>query len=162
MTAKWITVTKNCFGTKLYIFRKSFTLDSSADEFNVKVSADTRYRLYINGKEICHGPCAGGVFKKYYEETECADALTVGENIIEVKVLHNADSNQLITMFRRNKPALFFEGIRVEKSVAVIDAPEPPDSSRRIQEPLREGRFARVNMRENAECEVVHGKLLSI
>ncbi len=111
MNAKWITVASDCFGTGMYIFKKSFTLDKTAEKFGIKVSADTRYRLFINGKEICHGPCAGGVFKKYFEETDCADALVIGENKIEVQVLHNANSNLLITMFRRNKPALFFEGI---------------------------------------------------
>lgn len=111
MDAKWITVSNGCSGTKLYIFKKNFNLDKCADLFTVKVSADTRYRLYINGKEICHGPCAGGVFKKYFEEAECADALLIGQNTVEVQVLHNADNDLIITMFRRNKPALFFEGV---------------------------------------------------
>lgn len=110
MNAKWITVKTNKGNTSLYIFKKSFHLSKKASEFTVKVSADTRYKLYINGHEICQGPCAGGIFKKYYEEIECSCALNEGENIIKVKVIHDPTDSMLITMFRRSKPALYFEG----------------------------------------------------
>jgi len=110
MNAKWITVNE-CHGdTSLYIFRKRFELSERISEFTVKVSADTRYRLYINGHEICQGPCAGGVFKKYYEEIECSHALRLSENTIEARVIHDPTDSKLITMFRRSKPALYFDG----------------------------------------------------
>ncbi len=110
MNAKWITVKTNRGNTSLYIFKKSFHLSEKPYEFTVKVSADTRYKLYINGYEICCGPCAGGAFKKYYENIECAYALNKGENVIEVKVIHDPTDSKLITMFRRSKPALYFDG----------------------------------------------------
>jgi hypothetical protein len=37
-------------------FRKSFELPEKPESFIVHVSADNRYRLFLNGMEICEGP----------------------------------------------------------------------------------------------------------
>ena len=79
--------------------------------FLVRVSADTRYQLFINGRECSHGPCQGSSFVKYYEEVECGEALRQGENEIFVKVFHIIDDEQYLTVFRGNKPALYFYGV---------------------------------------------------
>jgi len=109
MKAQWITVTEPANKTAFYIFTKSFTLTKSAVSFKAKISADTRYKLYINGIEAAQGPCMGGAFYKYYEELELSKLLTVGENMITVKVLFTKNEKHLTTMFRNNMPALFFD-----------------------------------------------------
>lgn len=49
MAAKWITVTEPSSKTSCYIFKKTFTLTEAPVSFYIRVSADTRYKLYING-----------------------------------------------------------------------------------------------------------------
>jgi len=52
-TAKWIAhpiASGNDFG--VYHFRKSFVLNERPGSFVVHVSADNRYRLFINGKNV--------------------------------------------------------------------------------------------------------------
>ncbi|MBE7100870.1 MAG: hypothetical protein E7364_04595 [Clostridiales bacterium] len=113
MGAKWITISKkpNSESGTLYVFKKKILIDKPILSFLVRVSADTRYQLFINGRECSHGPCQGSSFVKYYEEVECGEALRQGENEIFVKVFHIIDDEQYLTVFRGNKPALYFYGV---------------------------------------------------
>lgn len=48
--ARWISLPNepsNIYG--IYHFRKSFELDSVPDKFIIHVSADNRYKLFVNG-----------------------------------------------------------------------------------------------------------------
>ena len=41
-------------------FKKEYEFDEDAESLNVKISADTFFRLYINGEFVGNGPaCAG-------------------------------------------------------------------------------------------------------
>ena len=45
-------------------FKKEYEFDEDAESLNVKISADTFFRLYINGEFVGNGPaCAGGDFE---------------------------------------------------------------------------------------------------
>ena len=68
MNAKWITIEERPDRTSLYIFRKKFTYLKEAERFQIEISADSRYRLYINGVFLADGPCMGGEYTQYYEE----------------------------------------------------------------------------------------------
>ena len=121
MGAKWISIEKRSERSALYLFKKEFYVDSAIKSFKVKFSADTRYRLYINGKEFSHGPCQSSPFVKYFEEVECAGGLKVGKNEICISVFHAADPFHFGTMPRRDKPALYFAGVlSTEKEETVL------------------------------------------
>ena len=113
MQAKWITATPASHKTSLYIFQKTFRLEKEVLRFPVRISADTRYKLYVNGKEMAQGPCKSSRFVKYYEELDCAEALMLGENEIKILVLHIApqDGNFFTTAYHREKVALYFDGL---------------------------------------------------
>ncbi|MDP4189050.1 MAG: alpha-rhamnosidase, partial [Bacteroidota bacterium] len=54
--AKWIScpgISGKEYG--VYLFRKDFNLDSEPKQFIVHVSGDNRYKLYVNGKQVCNG-----------------------------------------------------------------------------------------------------------
>ena len=85
--AQWIT----CPGVSpyeygVYHFRKSLTLDQQPDSFIINISADNRYRLFVNGQAVCWGPARGVIFHWYYETIDIASFLNSGENIIAVQV----------------------------------------------------------------------------
>ena len=55
--ASWIThpaAPKNEYG--VYLFRKSLDLASAPARFVVHVTADSRYRLFVNGQSVSFGP----------------------------------------------------------------------------------------------------------
>jgi hypothetical protein len=85
--AKWITVPgepSNDYG--VYLFRKTFSLKSVPASFVVHVSADNRYKLYVNEKLVSLGPARGDLYYWNYETTDLAPYLVPGTNIIAARV----------------------------------------------------------------------------
>jgi hypothetical protein len=85
--AEWIThphsPEKN-YG--VYYFRKSFHLPDLPAQFIIHVSADNKYRLYVNGEMVCQGPATGDLNNWNYETIDIADYLKDGENLISAQV----------------------------------------------------------------------------
>jgi len=70
----------------VYHFRKTFNLADKPDKFIIHVSADNRYRLYVNGKPICSGPARGDIYSWYFETVDIASFLQKGTNCIAASV----------------------------------------------------------------------------
>ncbi len=68
------------------LFRREFKLDEAPDKAMLKVFADTRYRLIINGKTVCHGPARFFPEFPMYDELDVALYLQGGQNVIAVMV----------------------------------------------------------------------------
>ena len=91
-TASWITVPgepANDYG--VYLFRKNLQLSAKPVSFVVHVSADNRYKLYINGKLVSLGPARGDVNHWNFETVDIASYLQAGNNIIAAKVWNEAE-----------------------------------------------------------------------
>jgi len=85
--ASWITcpdVPQRDYG--VYHFRKTVTLDAKPTKFVVHVSADNRYRLFVNGKAVCSGPARGDLYNWYFETIDIAPYLQTGYNTIAALV----------------------------------------------------------------------------
>nr|WP_260440144.1 glycoside hydrolase family 78 protein [Cohnella lubricantis] len=54
----------------------------------VSVSADSRYRLYLNGESVSSGPCKGDLNTHYYETVDVTDRLHSGTNMLAAFVVH--------------------------------------------------------------------------
>ena len=67
-------------------FRKEFNLAEKPDKFIIHVSADNRYKLYVNGKIASLGPARGELYHWYFETVDIASFLKAGENIISAVV----------------------------------------------------------------------------
>lgn len=91
---------------------------NAVKNFSVRISADTRYRLYINGRELAHGPCQSTLHVKHYEELDCAHALVDGENEISIVVLHMSGLG-FTTAPHCENPALYFDGTLITKGETV-------------------------------------------
>ena len=120
MNASWITIPVKPDRTALYIFKKTFDYVGEANSFKIDISADSRYRLYINGRELAAGPCQSGEGTTHYESLDAVRALVQGENKIEVRVFHLVGDHWL-NMWRREKPALFFNGVINDKVEILSD-----------------------------------------
>jgi len=87
--SNWIThpsIDKTAHG--LIHFRNTITLDQKPEEFIIHVSGDNRYRLYVNGEEVCYGPQLGDMRHWRYETIDIASFLRAGENIVAAAVMN--------------------------------------------------------------------------
>jgi alpha-L-rhamnosidase len=85
----WIThpdISGNEFG--VYHFRKTFDLQEIPEHFNVHVSADNRYRLYVNGVSVAAGPQRSDVMHWRYDEIDLTPHLRSGSNLVAAVVWH--------------------------------------------------------------------------
>ncbi len=85
--ARWIT--NKCAGASdnaTYFFKRSFLLDK-VPSATIEISAQARYKLFINGKFVACGPCKGTREKTYFDALDVTKYLNVGENEIFCEVL---------------------------------------------------------------------------
>jgi len=68
------------------LFRKSFALDTVPDRVPARITADSRYALYVNGREVSRGPVRSQPRRMMYDLVDLAPVLNVGENVIAVYV----------------------------------------------------------------------------
>ena len=86
-SAAWIEVPgtkKDEFG--VYYFRKDINLTAVPKEFKIYVSADQRYKLYINGTLASLGPARNDSKHWNYETLDIASLLKPGKNVVAAQV----------------------------------------------------------------------------
>ena len=87
--ASWIThPDESVFDHGVFLFRNSFTLKLVPSKFIIYISADNRYRLFVNGKYVTLGPARGSLMNWHYETLDIGPYLKYGENIIAVEVVN--------------------------------------------------------------------------
>lgn len=74
-------------GASFSFFRGRLILSGTLEQYRIKISADSRYKLYVNGKFAEMGPSRGNGQVWYYDTIDIAPYLSEGENIIAVIVL---------------------------------------------------------------------------
>ncbi|TKK65579.1 alpha-rhamnosidase [Ilyomonas limi] len=81
--AKWILAdpaAPHQYG--VYHFRKTVRLDNVPPHFIVHVSADNRYKLYVNGTMVSLGPARADLFHWNFETVDIAPYLKKGNNVL--------------------------------------------------------------------------------
>lgn len=92
-SAQWIWTPKyreeDTHVGRYFLFRKTFqwTVPAGVSEFPVHVSADSRYRLYVNGQRASFGPCKSYAEQWHYETVDILPYLKEGDNVISARVL---------------------------------------------------------------------------
>jgi alpha-L-rhamnosidase len=86
-TAQWIThPTESLLDYGVFHFRKSFELKEQPREFIINISADNRYRLFVNGKAVCSGPARSDLEHWSFESIDIAPFLKPGKNFLAAVV----------------------------------------------------------------------------
>ncbi|MDS1032201.1 alpha-L-rhamnosidase C-terminal domain-containing protein [Porphyromonadaceae sp. NP-X] len=75
----------------VYYFRKGIVIKEKPLSFKVHVSADNRYKLYINGKIVSMGPARSDTYFWNYETVDIAPYLVSGKNCIAALVWNEAE-----------------------------------------------------------------------
>ena len=84
---RWIThKSAGASDNATYYFKKSFFL-SEVKPALFEISAQARYKLYINGLFVACGPCKGTREKTYFDAVDVTSYLKAGENEIFIEVL---------------------------------------------------------------------------
>lgn len=88
------------------LFRKSFEVASvPASDVLLHVSADTRYRLYLNGESISFGPAKSYLTKWYYDTVNITPHIKAGVNVLAATVLRFSSSHDgCLSMVRSSTP----------------------------------------------------------
>ncbi|MDE3184392.1 MAG: alpha-L-rhamnosidase N-terminal domain-containing protein [Bacteroidota bacterium] len=85
--AHWITcpgVPAKAYG--VYHFRKTFGLREQPSRFIIHVSADNRYVLFVNGKEVGRGPARSSLYNWNFGTYDISSFLKAGRNVIAALV----------------------------------------------------------------------------
>ena len=86
-SASWIDDPKSApTAAGVYHFRKDFELAARPASFPIRISADNRYRLFVNGIEVSNGPARGDLLHWRYESVDIASHLRAGSNVIAALV----------------------------------------------------------------------------
>ncbi|MEO9478468.1 MAG: hypothetical protein ABJO28_19820 [Maribacter dokdonensis] len=70
------------------LFRNTFNITDSKEDFIINISADNHYFLYVNGHFITHGPQLSDIQHYKFETLNLKDYLNKGKNVIAVKVIN--------------------------------------------------------------------------
>ena len=110
----WIRTAEQPQITHFYYFTKTIDIDDPAalTGFTLKVCADSRYRLYLNGAYVGEGPCQGSEYTSYFEtytSDQLLPLLKKGKNEFFVKVLW-VQEGSFISIYRSSHPMLWLDG----------------------------------------------------
>ena len=68
--------------------RKLFALSAQPTRAEIKTSADSRYKLYVNGRYVGKGPVRSGEGYTYFDTHDVTEFLSKGKNVIAVLAHH--------------------------------------------------------------------------
>ncbi|KPI39454.1 uncharacterized protein AB675_5080 [Cyphellophora attinorum] len=97
---------------RIALFRRHFKIKDLPElPTIVRVSADTRYCLYVNGMRVSVGPCKSYPEHWYFEVVDIRPFLRSGENVLSAKVLRFSDKHPGSMSFMRTaSPGLIVHG----------------------------------------------------
>ena len=119
--ATWIAVPKtsaNDYG--VYLFRKKIELANKPSNYLVNVSADNRYKLYVNEQMVSIGPARGDITHWNYETINLAQYLKAGSNTVAAIVWNEGDQKPEAQISYRT--GFLMQGVSAKDSLCNTDS----------------------------------------
>ena len=105
--ANWIThPTASVLDYGVFLFRNEFRLERAPESLVVHLSADNRYKLWVNGQMVTTGPAKGSFNYWRYETIDLGPWLVEGDNVLAVEVF-NLGEERPAAMFSRQTAFIF-------------------------------------------------------
>lgn len=101
-------------------FRKSFELATKPIRFLVHISADNRYRLFVNGTPVHIGPARGDIAHWRFDSLDIAPFLVPGSNVIAATVWNFGTAGPVAQ--ETDQTAFILQGDDDVSSIANTDA----------------------------------------
>ena len=121
-SAHWIAcpnVAPNAYG--VYHFRKQITLQEQPAHYVVHVSADNRYKLYVNGQLVSLGPARCDIYNWNFETVDLAPYLHEGKNTLAAVVWNYAEQRP-VAQISFNQTGFLVQGNTEAEADANTDA----------------------------------------
>ena len=99
------------------LFRRDLHVESPPAEAVVHVTADTRYRCWVNGRLAAEGPAKGSLTEWFVDPVDLAPLLVPGANVLAIEVLRVPPGYHGALSLTRSA----FPGLRVEGHVVGED-----------------------------------------
>ncbi|KAH7400435.1 Six-hairpin glycosidase-like protein [Cadophora sp. MPI-SDFR-AT-0126] len=111
----WIDSPPSSINTagRIVNFKRNFDLTAVPTSTILHISADTRYKIYVNGKRIAVGPSRSSLMIWYYDTIDIAPYLQTEANEIKVVVLRYFAATRAAMPFERTS----FPGLTVVGSI---------------------------------------------
>ncbi|KAF2014276.1 glycoside hydrolase family 78 protein [Aaosphaeria arxii CBS 175.79] len=128
-------------------FRRSFFLENwTRHPVSIHITADTRYKLYVNGHEVAYGPVKGDTSLWFYDEVDIGPYLKQGDNRILVRVLRLFYGTTYAPSFARSA----FGGLRIKVPEDYSPLKSQLESSTEWETAIDEATKLRVDEPEDA------------
>ena len=118
-SARWIWIPHREYVNQHLYLRKRFDLTSAAKTALIRVTADTRYKLFVNGTLVQRGPARGFPQCQPTDELDIASYLKVGHNVIAAHVLSFGISTAQNVF--RDRAGFFLEGVAACETGAPVE-----------------------------------------
>lgn len=82
----------------IFHFRKAIDLPTKPTRFVVHVSADNRYRLFVNGRAVAMGPARSDLQNWNYETLDLAPFMQAGRNVLAAQVWNMGEGTPFAQM----------------------------------------------------------------
>jgi alpha-L-rhamnosidase len=120
--AQWVThPTASTLDYGVFLFRNEFSLEQPPGSLVVHLSADNRYKLWVNGQLVSTGPAKGSFNYWRYETIDLAPFLVEGENVLAAEVF-NLGEQRPVALFSR-LTAFIFQADRDSEYEGVLSTP---------------------------------------
>src|SRR2546430_12326028 len=87
--AHWIWIPRQQQSYNVYAcFRRRFAITNSVSAASIRITADSRYDLYVNGQFVGHGPVRSWPSPWPVDQYEVGHLLRPGQNVIAVLAHH--------------------------------------------------------------------------
>ena len=108
---------------RIVYFRKEIEVVAVPSKFVIKISADSRYKLYVNGVFLQAGPEKGNQEIWYCDQADIASCLTEGKNVIAVEVLRYPEDSHKSnhSLIRTKTPGLYVDNITDASSREILN-----------------------------------------
>lgn len=108
------------------LFRRSFSLDtapSTGAPVVVEISADSRYRMWVNGHHVSLGPAKGSDREWYLDTVDIGPWLSEGVNVLAVEVLrYSPEQVGNVSVWRTPLAGLYVRGPLAHAEGPIDDA----------------------------------------
>lgn len=96
-TGRWIWQSGKQNEKNYYLaFRRTFTLTAIPKTAPARITADSRYKLWVNGRFVSRGPARSDPAWLYYDKIDLTPYLRKGANLISALVWHQDPSFQYV------------------------------------------------------------------
>lgn len=102
---------------RLVTFQRKFRLDTVPTNTTIHCTADTRYKLLVNGHRVALGPARSSPSIWLYDTIDIAPFLTIGDNEVTVTVLRFSLTIRAGMPFVRTQ----FPGLSIVGTIGCID-----------------------------------------